>query len=88
MPLASKSTDGLHINFGCHALLNQDLAFCSAKDSHLGTEKCSARRHPVCCRRRKLRRRATGESPVEGYKDGEGTGASLLRGEAEGAGLL
>jgi len=25
---------------------------------------------------------------VEGYKDGEGTGASLLRGEAEGDGLV
>jgi len=31
---------------------------------------------------------ATGESPAEGYKDGEGTKASLLRGEAEGAGLV
>jgi len=29
-----------------------------------------------------------GESPAQGYKDDEGTGASLLRGEAEGAGLL
>jgi len=26
--------------------------------------------------------------PAEGYKDEEGTGASLLRGEAEGAGLV
>ena len=34
------------------------------------------------------RRGATGESPVEGYEDEEGTGASLLRGEAEGAGLV
>ena len=25
---------------------------------------------------------------VEGYEDGEGTGTSLLRGEAEGAGLV
>ena len=32
--------------------------------------------------------RATGGSPVEGYKDGEGTGTSLLWGEAEGAGLV
>jgi len=32
------------------------------------------------------KRGATGESPAEGYQDGEGTGASLLRGEAEGAG--
>jgi len=32
--------------------------------------------------------RATGESPAEGYKDDEGTGTSLLRGEAEGAGLV
>ena len=31
---------------------------------------------------------ATGESPAEGYEDDEGTGASLLRGEAEGAGLV
>ena len=31
---------------------------------------------------------ATGESPAEGYEDEEGTGASLLRGEAEGAGLV
>ena len=31
---------------------------------------------------------ATGESPEEGYKDDEGTGASLLWGEAEGAGLV
>ena len=31
---------------------------------------------------------ATGESPEEGYEDEEGTGASLLRGEAEGAGLV
>ena len=29
----------------------------------------------------------TGESPVEGYEDCEGTGASLLWGKAEGAGL-
>jgi len=28
------------------------------------------------------------ECPAEGYKDGEGTAASLLRGEAEGAGLV
>jgi len=28
------------------------------------------------------------ESPAEGYEDDEGTGASLLRGEAEGAGLV
>jgi len=28
------------------------------------------------------------ESPAEGYKDGEGTGTSLLQGEAEGAGLV
>ena len=28
------------------------------------------------------------ESPAEGYKDGEGTVTSLLRGEAEGAGLV
>ena len=32
--------------------------------------------------------RATGESPAEGYKDGEGTGASFLGGEAEGPGLV
>ena len=32
--------------------------------------------------------RATGESPVEGYKDDEGNGTSPLRGEAEGAGLV
>ena len=31
---------------------------------------------------------ATGESPAEGYKDGEGTGASLLRWKAEGAGFV
>ena len=31
---------------------------------------------------------ATGESPAEGYEDEEGTGASLLWGEAEGAGLI
>jgi len=30
----------------------------------------------------------TGKSPAEGYEDGEGTGTSLLRGEAEGAGLV
>ena len=30
----------------------------------------------------------TGESPAEGYEDGEGTGASLLWGKAEGAGLV
>ena len=34
------------------------------------------------------RQGATGESPPEGYEDGEGTGASLLGGEAEGAGLV
>ena len=28
------------------------------------------------------------ESPAGGYEDGEGTGASLLRGKAEGAGLV
>ena len=32
--------------------------------------------------------RATGESPAEGYEDDEGTGASLLWGKAEGAGLV
>jgi len=32
--------------------------------------------------------RATGESAAEGYEDDKGTGASLLRGEAEGAGLV
>jgi len=32
--------------------------------------------------------RATGESPAEGYEDDEGTGTSVLRGEAEGAGLV
>ena len=31
---------------------------------------------------------ATGLRPAEGYKDDEGTGASLLRGKAEGAGLV
>ena len=31
---------------------------------------------------------STGENPAEGYKDGEGTGTSALRGEAEGAGLV
>ena len=31
---------------------------------------------------------ATGESPVEGYEDGDGTGASLLWGEAERAGFV
>jgi len=31
---------------------------------------------------------ATGESPAEGYEDDEGTGASLLRGEVEGTGLV
>jgi len=30
----------------------------------------------------------TGESPAEGCKGNEGTGASLLRGEADGAGLV
>jgi len=30
----------------------------------------------------------TGESPAEGCEDDEGAGASLLRGEAEGAGLV
>ena len=28
------------------------------------------------------------ESPAEGYEDDEGTGASLLRGKTEGAGLV
>ena len=31
---------------------------------------------------------ATEESPAEGYEDDEGTGASLLRRKAEGAGLV
>jgi len=31
---------------------------------------------------------AAGESPVQGCEDEEGTGASLLGGEAEGAGLV
>jgi len=31
---------------------------------------------------------ATGESPAEGHEDDEGTGASLLGGKAEGAGLV
>jgi len=30
----------------------------------------------------------TGESPAEGYEDDEGAGASLLRGKAEGAGIV
>ena len=30
----------------------------------------------------------SGECPAEGYEDDEETGASLLRGEAEGAGLV
>jgi len=34
------------------------------------------------------RQGATAESPAQGCEDGEGTGASLLRGEAEGAGLV
>ena len=34
------------------------------------------------------RRGAIGESPAEGYKDGEGTGASPLQGKAEAAGLV
>jgi len=28
------------------------------------------------------------KDPLKGYEDGEGTGTSLLRGEAEGAGLV
>jgi len=28
------------------------------------------------------------ESPAQGYEDGEGTGTSLLGGQAEGAGLV
>jgi len=36
----------------------------------------------------KLEKHVTGESPAEGYEDDEGTGASLLRGKAEGAGLV
>ena len=35
-----------------------------------------------------VRNCVSGESPAEGYEDEEGTGASLLRGEAEGAGLV
>ena len=31
---------------------------------------------------------AAGESPAQGYEDEEGTGASVLRGEAEGVGLV
>jgi len=31
---------------------------------------------------------ATGESPAEGYKGDEGTGASLQQGKAEGTGLV
>ena len=31
---------------------------------------------------------AAGECPAEGYEDGEGTGTSLLRGEADRAGLV
>jgi len=31
---------------------------------------------------------ATGESPVEGYEDDEGTGASVLQGKHEGAGFV
>jgi len=30
----------------------------------------------------------TGETPVEGHEDDEGTGASLLRAKTEGAGLV
>jgi len=34
------------------------------------------------------RQGTAGHSPAEGYKDGEGTGASLLQGKVEGAGLV
>ena len=35
-----------------------------------------------------LQKQIQKESPAEGYKDDEGTGTSLLQGEAEGAGLV
>jgi len=55
---------------------------------HCPSEASSGVLRPVLGSPVRERWGAAGESPAEGYKDGEGTGASLLRGEAEGAGLV
>jgi len=55
---------------------------------HCPSEASSGVLGPVLGSPLQERLRATGESPAEGYKDGEGTGTSLLQGEAEGAGLV
>jgi len=55
---------------------------------HCPSEASSAVLCPVLGSPVPERWEATGESPAEGYEDVERTGASLLRGEAEGAGLL
>jgi len=62
-------------------------------EAGVGQSPAPAQPSSVCtgCSRLKIQsnpRRATRESPAEGYEDDEGTGASLLRGKVEGAGLV